>query len=89
MNTCMGTINGTSVDRFIVDDADILVLTCTKTWSEYMNMHAVNTCKQWRKYRCTCVLQVNNKRKTLLECTMLCAQCRDDENAHEYLHLNN
>ena len=23
MNTCMGTINGTSVDRFIVDDADI------------------------------------------------------------------
>ena len=27
MNTCMGTINGTSVDRFIVDDADILVLT--------------------------------------------------------------
>ena len=88
MNTCMGTINGTSVDRFIVDDADILVLTCTKTWSEYMNMHAVNTCKQWRKYRCTCVLQVNNKRKTL-ECTMLCAQCRDDEYAHEYLHLNN
>ena len=65
MNTCMGTINGTSVDRFIVDDADILVLTCTKTWSEYMNkhalktwsdymnVHAVNTCKQWLKYRCT------------------------------------
>ena len=53
MNTCMGTINGTSVDRFIVDDADILELTCTKTWSEDMNMHLVNTCKQWRKYRCS------------------------------------
>ena len=59
-----------------------------KTWSEYVNMNAVNTCKQWRKCRCTCVLQVNNKRKTL-ECTMLCAQCHDDEYAHEYLHLNN
>ena len=53
MNTCMGTINGTSVDRFIVDDADILELTCTKTWSEDMNMHLVNTCKQWRNYRCS------------------------------------
>ena len=64
INTCMGTIiiNGTSVDRFIVDDSDILLLTCTKTWSEYMNkhalktcseymnMHAVNTCKQWLNY---------------------------------------
>ena len=58
MNTCMGTINGTSVDRFIVDDADILVLTCTKTWSEYMNMHLVNTCKQWRKYRLSYVMIV-------------------------------
>ena len=69
-NTCMGTINGTSVDRFIVDDADILVLTCTKTWSEYMNMHLVNTCKQWRKYRLSYVLQVCHKRNTL-ECTMV------------------
>ena len=43
MNTCMGTMNGTSVDRFIVGDADILVLTCTKTWSEYMNKHALKT----------------------------------------------
>ena len=34
-------------------DADILVLTCTKTWNEYMNMHLVNACKQWRKYRCS------------------------------------
>ena len=61
MNTCMGTINGTSVDRFIVDDADILELTCTKTWSEDMNMHLVNTCKQWRKYRLSYVLQVCHK----------------------------
>ena len=86
MTTCMGTINGTSVDRFIVDDADILVLTCTKTWSEYMNMHLVNTCKQWRKYRLSYVLQVCHKRNTL-ECTMVCAH--DEEYAHEYLHGNN
>ena len=85
-NTCMGTINGTSVDRFIVDDADILVLTCTKTWSEYMNMHAVNTCKQCIKYTCTCVLQVCHKINTL-ESTMFCAH--DEEYAHEYLHGNN
>ena len=88
MNTCMGTINGTPVDRFIVDDADTLVLTCTITWSEYMNMHLVNTCKQWRKYRLSlsCVLQVCHKRNTL-ECTMICAH--DEEYAHEYLHGNN
>ena len=24
MDTCMGTINGTSVDRFIVDDEDFI-----------------------------------------------------------------
>ena len=79
-------------------DADILVLTCTKTWSEYMNkhvlktwseymnMHAVNTCKQCINYRCTCVLQVCHKRNTL-ECTMICAH--DEEYAHDYLHGNN
>ena len=83
MNTCMGTINGTSVDRFIVDDADILELTCTKTWSEDMNMHLVNT---WRKYRLSYVLQVCHKRNTL-ECTMICAH--DEEYLHEYLHGNN
>ena len=43
MNTCMGTINGTSVDRFIAAMHYILVLTCTKTWSEYMNKHALKT----------------------------------------------
>ena len=64
MHTCMGTISGTSVDRLIVA-MQILVLTCTKAWSEYMNMHAVNTCKQWLNYRCTCVLQVCHKRNTL------------------------
>ena len=98
MNTCMGTINGTSVDRFIVDDSHIFVLTCTKTWSEYMNkhalktwseymnVHAVNTCKQWLKYRCTCVLQVSHTRNTL-ECTMICAH--DEEYVHGYVHGNN
>ena len=30
MNTCMGTINGTSVDRFIVGDEEILVIVCTE-----------------------------------------------------------
>ena len=48
-----------------------------------MNMHAVNTCKQWLKYRCTCLLQVCHKRKTL-ECTVICAH--DEEYAHGYLH---
>ena len=56
-----------------------------KTWSEYMNMHAVNTCKQWLTYRWTCVLQVSHTRNTL-DCTMMCAQ--DEEYAHEYLHGN-
>ena len=51
-----------------------------------MNSHAVNTCKQWLKYRCTCVLQVCHKRNTL-ECTLICAH--DEEYAHEYLHGNN
>ena len=73
MNTCMGTINGTSVDRL-------------KTWSEYMNVHAVNTCKQWLKYRCTRVLHVSHTRNTL-ECTIICAH--HDEYVHEYLHVNN
>ena len=30
MDTCMGTINGTSVDRIIVDDEEILVIVCTE-----------------------------------------------------------
>ena len=51
-----------------------------------MNMHAVNTCKQWLKYRCKCVLQVCHIRKTLA-CTVICAH--DEEYAHEYLHGNN
>ena len=44
MNTCMGTINGTSVDRFIVDDADILELTCTENM-EWIHEHACSV--QW------------------------------------------
>ena len=51
-----------------------------------MNKHAVNTCKQWRKYRCSYVLQVCHNRNTL-ECTMICAH--DEAYAHEYLHVNN
>ena len=97
MNTCMGTINGTSVDRLIVAMQIYWYLhalkpgvnneqACTTTWSEYMNMHLVNTCKQWRKYRLSYVLQVCHKRNTL-ECTMVCAH--DEEYAHEYLHGNN
>ena len=51
-----------------------------------MNMHLVNACKQWRKYRCSYVLQVCHKRNTL-ECTMICAH--DEEYENEYLHGNN
>ena len=49
MNTCMGTINGTSVDRMLYTMQIYWYLHGLKTWSEYnvMNMHAVNTCKQW------------------------------------------
>ena len=51
-----------------------------------MKMHLVNTCKQWRKYRCSYALQVCHKRNTL-KCAMVCAH--DEEDAHEYLHGNN
>ena len=51
-----------------------------------MKMHLVNTCKQWRKYRCSYVLQVCHKINTL-DCAMVCAY--DDEYVPEYLHGNN
>ena len=43
-----------------------------KTWSEYMNMNAMNTCKQRRKCRCTCVLQVCHKKKRIRVYNDLC-----------------
>ena len=86
MNTCMGTINGTSVDRLPYTMQRYWYLHGLKTWSEYMNMHAVNTCKQWWKYSCKCVLQFLTK-TTTIQCAIICAH--DDEYAHEYLHVNN
>ena len=53
----METIHGTSVDRLSNTMHRFWWLYALKTWSEYMNKHAVNTCKQWWKYTCICVLQ--------------------------------
>ena len=44
----MGTINVTSVDQLSNTMLRYWYLQGLKTWSEYMNMHAVNTCKQSR-----------------------------------------
>ena len=53
----METIHGTSVDRLSNTMNRCWWLYALKTWSEYMNKDAVNTCKQWWKYTCICVLQ--------------------------------
>ena len=53
----MEKIHGTSVDRLPNTMHRCWWLYALKTWSEYMNKDAVNTCKQWWKYICICVLQ--------------------------------
>ena len=68
----MWTINGTSVDRLSKTMLRYWYLQGLKTWSEYMSMHAVNTCKQSINYTCTCVLQFITKNNENIECNSMC-----------------
>ena len=74
LNTCMETIrrnNSWNISRsVVVDDAKMLVLYALITWSGYMNKDAVNTCKQWWKNTCMCLLQF--KKNDNVVCNSMC-----------------
>ena len=85
-NTVQSTVFCTHDDKYVHVYSHGNNLHALKTWSGCMHMHAWKTCKQWSKYKFTCVLQFLMK-KTTVQSTVFCTH--DDKYVHDYSHGNN